>query len=169
MARQTKTARMFSTHVDLPEKKREALVEQLNATLADLFDLYSQVKQAHWNVKGSGFIQLHELFDETAAEVLGFVDEVAERATALGGYACGTARMAAGASRLPEYPVEAEEGLEHVQALVERFGEVAGLLRKGIDESDELGDAGTADLYTQMSRAVDKRLWFLEAFVQGGE
>ncbi|MBA3433352.1 MAG: DNA starvation/stationary phase protection protein Dps, partial [Actinobacteria bacterium] len=96
----TKTKRSFDTRIDIPEESREKLVELLNARLADSFDLYSQLKQAHWNVKGSDFIQLHVLYDDVAERVLGYVDEIAERATALGGLALGTVRMAADATTL---------------------------------------------------------------------
>ncbi|MGL5096296.1 MAG: DNA starvation/stationary phase protection protein Dps [Planctomycetia bacterium] len=109
----------FPTSVGLPADVREKTIALLNPVMADLFDLYSQTKQAHWNVKGMYFAQLHELFDDAAAEVLPFVDEVAERVTAVGGYATGTARMASKASRLPEYPVEAVNGADHLKALVD--------------------------------------------------
>jgi starvation-inducible DNA-binding protein len=168
MATQTKTdAIPFDTRIDLPAQARSGLVGLLNQSLADTFDLYSQTKQAHWNVKGRDFFQLHELFDAIADELTGIVDDLAERVTTLGGYATGTVRMAAECSTLPEYPTEAVEGLEHVEALVERFARYAAGIRKAIDESDDLGDKTTADLYTEISRAVDKRLWFLEAHLQG--
>src|SRR4026209_2573628 len=103
----TQTDRTFETRIDISADAREKLVELLNARLADSFDLYSQLKQAHWNVKGSYFIQLHELYDAVAESVLEFVDTIAERATALGGLALGTARMAASGSSLDEYPLDA--------------------------------------------------------------
>jgi starvation-inducible DNA-binding protein len=159
---------LFPTRIDLPADARTAMVRRLNQLLADTFDLYSQTKQAHWNVKGPDFYQLHELFDEIAGELLGFVDLLAERATALGGTAQGTARMAAASSTLPEYPAEAVDGLDHVEALAERFAGLAAEVRKGIDEANEVNDQSTADLFTEVSRAVDKRLWFLEAHLQGG-
>jgi starvation-inducible DNA-binding protein len=160
------TARRFSTQVSLPPEKREQLVEMLNEHLADSFDLMSQTKQAHWNVKGKDFYQLHLLFDEIAEELEGFVDLLAERATSLGGYATGTVRMAAENSALPEYPVDITEGMEHARALVERFGPYANRIRSAVDAAVALGDQSTADLYTEISRAVDKRLWFLEAHIQ---
>ena len=168
MARAAKTHEpTFKTHVDIPAEKREALVEMLNRHLADTFDMYSQAKQAHWNVKGKDFYQLHLLFDEVAEDLDGFVDLIAERATSLGGYATGTVRMAAEASSIPEYPTDAVAGPDHVRALVERLGTYANRVRQAIDDADELGDPSTADLYTEISRAVDKRLWFLEAHLQG--
>ena len=114
----TKTATAtFPTHIDLPETDREPLIELLNKRLADTADLYSQVKQAHWNVKGPNFFQLHQLFDQLAGEVFPYIDLIAERATALGGVATGTVRMAAASSMLPEYPVEATDEQRHLKAL----------------------------------------------------
>jgi starvation-inducible DNA-binding protein len=162
----TVKARTFRTSIDLSPDVRNNVVTLLNARLADSLDLYSQMKQAHWNVKGMDFIQLHELFDEIAERTLEYVDNIAERATELGGYATGTARMAAASSSLPEYPTEATEGREHLEAVVERMALYAKNIREGIDQADDLEDKDTADLFTEISRAVDKDLWFLEAHLQ---
>src|SRR5262245_38629171 len=117
-------ARTFRTRIDLPADTRARMIDLLNQQLADLFDLYSQTKQAHWNVKGEEFYQLHELFDELAGGVLEFVDLVAERATALGGEARGTARMAAANSRVPEYPEGVFDSLPTVDAVADRYAAV---------------------------------------------
>jgi starvation-inducible DNA-binding protein len=156
----------FPTHIDLPENDRQPLIELLNGRLADTADLYSQIKQAHWNVKGPNFFQLHLLFDQLAGEVFPFIDLIAERATALGGVAMGTVRMAAENSVLPEYPVEAAEGQRHLKALIERYAVYTANIRKAIDVADERHDRSTADLFTEISRAADKEMWFLEAHVQ---
>jgi starvation-inducible DNA-binding protein len=156
----------FQTHIDLPESDRQPLIELLNGRLADTADLYSQVKQAHWNVKGPDFFQLHQLFDQLAAELFPFIDLIAERAASLGGVATGTVRMAASRSTLPEYPVEATEGQRHLTALIERYATFAANIRKAIDVADERHDRSTADLFTEVSRAADKQLWFLESHVQ---
>jgi starvation-inducible DNA-binding protein len=160
--------RMVKTSNDLPAEQREQLVALLNQQLADTFDLMSQTKEAHWNVKGPNFYQLHELFDELATSLLGHVDSIAERATALGGLATGTVRMAASATRLPEFPLEVTRDLEVVGCLVERYASLATTTREAIGTADELGDADTADLFTEVSRDLDKHLWFLEAHVQEG-
>ncbi|RUL88796.1 DNA starvation/stationary phase protection protein Dps [Tautonia sociabilis] len=159
--------RMFRTHVDIPQKKRAQLVTLLNQHVAEALDLYSQVKQAHWNVKGKHFYSIHTLTDTFAAEVIEFVDDLAERATALGGYVHGTVRMAAEATTLPEYPMDLVDDMGHVAALVDRIGHFASSVRSAIDTAEELGDKDTADLYTGISRQVDKRLWFFEAHLQG--
>ncbi len=156
-------ARFYPTRIDLSADIRQQVVSILSPTLATTLDLKTQAKQAHWNVKGLNFYQLHELFDVLAGELEGYVDMVAERITALGGTAMGTARIAANESLLPEYSFDAVEGPEHVEALAERYAAYAAHLREGIEKTEELGDADTADLYTEISREVDKRLWFLEA------
>jgi starvation-inducible DNA-binding protein len=161
------TAQLFDTRIDLPARGREKLIQLLNQQLADTFDLYGQCKQAHWNVKGPQFHQLHELFDNLAAQVNGYVDLIAERATALGGTALGTVRMAAEASRLTEYPLDATGSMQHVEALSERFAALAGTTRSAIKTAEEEDDASTADLFTEVSRGLDKSLWFLEAHLQG--
>jgi starvation-inducible DNA-binding protein len=162
----TQTKRTFSTRIDIVEASREELVQLLNARLADTFDLYSQLKQAHWNVKGSDFIQLHKLYDDVAESVLEYVDMIAERATALGGLALGTARMAAAASTLDEYPVGAVEGMDTVSAIADRLAAYGASVRAAIDAAVDLHDQDTADLFTEVSRAIDKHLWFIEAHLQ---
>lgn len=156
----------FATRNDIPHRTRETMITLLNQQLADTFDLYSQTKQAHWNVKGTNFYQLHLLFDEVADSIFEFVDMIAERVTALGGYAEGTARMAAGASRLAEFPTDLSDGRHFVAVLAERLAQYAATTREAINTASEDGDQSTADLFTEISRAVDKQLWFLEAHLQ---
>jgi starvation-inducible DNA-binding protein len=162
----TQTGRTFETRIDIPAEAREKLIALLNARLADTFDLYSQLKQAHWNVKGSDFIQLHLLYDDVAESVLEYVDTIAERATSLGGLALGTARMAAEATTLDDYPIDAIDGMETVSVVADRLAAYGESVREGIDAATELGDMDTADLFTEVSRAIDKHLWFVEAHLQ---
>jgi starvation-inducible DNA-binding protein len=162
----TQTNRTFSTRIEIADSTRDEIVELLNARLADTFDLYSQLKQAHWNVKGSDFIQLHELYDLVAESVLEYVDKIAERATSLGGLALGTARMAAAASTLEEYPGDAVAGMDTVEAIADRLGAYGASVRAAIEAALELDDQDTADLFIEVSRAIDKHLWFVEAHQQ---
>jgi starvation-inducible DNA-binding protein len=162
----TAIERTFQTSVDIPADTRAEMIALLNQTLADTSDLYSQTKQAHWNVKGIHFYPLHLLFDQLAEKRIGEADDLAERATELGGYATGTIRMAAAASRLPEIPTDIDDGVDYVRALVERYALHANNTRSGIDQADKAGDMDTADLLTEISRELDKDLWFLQAHVQ---
>jgi len=157
---------MFKTKNDVPEATRVKVVELLNARLADCIDLQTQTKQAHWNVKGPNFIALHELFDQINEAVEDHVDDIAERAVQLGGIAEGTARMVARRSSLAEYPAMAVDGRSHVEALSSALAAFGAAARKGIDQANELGDLDTADLFTEVSRGIDKWLWFVEAHLQ---
>ena len=157
---------MFKTKNDLPEATRVKVVELLNARLADCKDLQTQAKQAHWNVKGPNFIALHKLFDEINEDMDNYVDEIAERAVQLGGVAEGTARMVAKRSSLTEYPANAVDGRSHVEAVSTALATFGKASRMAIDEANDLYDLDTADLFTEVSRGIDKWLWFVEAHLQ---
>jgi starvation-inducible DNA-binding protein len=154
---------MYDTRNDLPANVREQVIALLNARLAEAIDLGAQSKYAHWNVKGPNFIALHELFDKVAESIEEQTDTIAERITALGGRAYGTIRAVARNSTLKPYPEEISEGLAHVDALSAALADHGAKLRAAIDAADRLGDADTADLFTGVSREMDKHLWFLEA------
>jgi len=157
---------MYDTRNDLPASVRTPIVSLLNSRLADAIDLGTQAKQAHWNVKGPSFIGLHKLFDDVNTDVEEYVDLLAERLVQLGGVAEGTARCAAERSSLPEYPLDIADGREHVDALSTALSVFGKSCRQGVDTCDELGDSDTADLLTEISRGIDKWLWFVEAHQQ---
>jgi starvation-inducible DNA-binding protein len=159
----TANARTYPTSIGVPEHNRQAIIALLNARLADSTDLRTQLKWAHWNVKGMYFIQLHELFDSVASHLEEQTDMIAERAAALGGVANGTVREAAAKSGLKEADLSASDGASMLKFLVHNVAHHANAVRTAIQESDDLGDATTADLFTQLSRELDKDLWFLEA------
>jgi starvation-inducible DNA-binding protein len=157
---------MYDTRNDLAPRVRTKAIEILGARLADAIDLGAQVKHAHWNVKGPHFIALHELFDTIAEGIEEHVDTIAERITALGGTAYGTVASVARATSLPPYPQDITEGLQHVEALAHALADFGKKARKAIADTGEIGDAGTSDLFTGISRDIDKHLWFLEAHLQ---
>ncbi len=157
------SAPLHPTMNDLPEKCRKKIIKILNRQLTDAIDLKLQIKQAHWNVKGSNFIGLHELFDKVAAEVDDSVDEIAERAVALGGTALGTIGAVAAHTTLPEYPTNISAAADHVDALSIALSCFGKSTREAIKEFNELNDDDSADLMTQISRLIDKRLWMIEA------
>ena len=157
---------MYSTKNDLPEGSRRTICEMLNSRLAEAIDLGLQAKQAHWNVKGSSFYALHKLFDEIAEGVQEHVDDIAERLVQLGGIAEGTISVLEQRSKLPEYPLTIADGVEHLIALQTSVAQFAEAVRKAIDEAAETPDADTADLMTEVSRAMDKYLWLIEAHLR---
>jgi len=157
---------MNKTRDDLPEKIRTQMVTVLQERLAEGVDLVTQAKQAHWNVKGPNFIALHELFDKVYVNAGDHVDLLAERIIQLGGTAEGTARVVAKRSHLPEYPLTITGGKEHVEALSHSLAYFGETIRKAINQADEIGDKDTADIFTEISRSLDKDLWFVEAHAQ---
>src|SRR6186997_660291 len=108
---------MYKSPSQLPEESRVKIAETLNARLTDGLDLHTQIKVAHWNVKGPHFAALHPLFETFAVGLALHNDGFAERAVTLGGRAFGTARHVARSSRLDEYPQETTRDLEHVRLL----------------------------------------------------
>lgn len=162
----TAVARSYSSSVGVPDQNRQALIALLGARLADSSDLRSQVKWAHWNLKGMHFIQLHLLFDSVAGHLLEQTDTIAERITTLGGVAHGTVREAAAKSTLNEADLSASDGPSMLKFLVHNVAHHANALRTAVQEANDLDDAITADLFTQLTRELDKDLWFLEAHLQ---
>lgn len=159
-------SKLYKTKIDIPADRRTELVSLLNQRLADSIDLGTQMKQAHWNIKGPAFISLHELFDKIYNDVEQYTDIIAERVVQLGGTAEGTARISASRSRLSEYPHTISDGPSHVDAVSTALADFGKEMRLSIFESDELEDADTTDIFTEISRGVDKWLWFVEAHLQ---
>ena len=156
----------IKTRNDLGPNLRSKMIVLLNAHLAQLIDLGARVKHAHWNAKGPHFIALHTLFDQLYAHLLEHTDTIAERLTALGGIAHGTLQAAAHGTHLKAYPLQITDGLEHVDYLAHSFAEVAKETRKTITITEEAGDLATSDVLIEITRALDKDLWFLEAHIQ---
>jgi len=166
-SRSREPARLFQTKNDLPEARRVEVIALLNQRLADCIDLQTQCKQAHWNVKGPSFIGLHKLFDDINESVEAYVDLIAERIVQLGGIAEGTIGAVEGRSTLVDYPLTLSSGAEHVAALSDALAAFGRTARVGIEEMNELEDADSADMLTDISRGVDQWLWFVEAHQQG--
>jgi starvation-inducible DNA-binding protein len=160
------SVRLYPTKNSLPEASRREAVGLLNQRLADAIDLQTQCKQAHWNVKGPAFIALHKLFDEINEAVEDYIDLLAERVVQLGGIAEGTAGIVAKRTTLPDYPIGLAAGAEHVVVLSDALAAFGRTARVGIEEMNELEDADSADILTEISRGIDKWLWFVEAHTQ---
>lgn len=154
------------TRNDLPEDVRSQMIELCNHRLASAIDLATQVKQAHWNVKGPSFWGLHKLFDEIAAATQVYVDSIAERVAQLGGQVEGTMKFVQERTTLAEYPATIKEGTEHVKALSAALATFGRCAREAIDLADDAEDKDTADIFTEVSRGTDQWLWFVEAHTQ---
>jgi starvation-inducible DNA-binding protein len=154
---------MYKTPSQLPETARTELVRTLNERLADGLDLHSQIKVAHWNVRGPQFPALHPLFEQFADQLAVHNDAIAERAVTLGGLAVGSTRAVAKASRLPDYPADTTRDLDHVKLLAERFESYLAGVRESRGIGEKLGDTDTVDLLTGVITEFEKNSWFLRA------
>ena len=154
---------MAESRLDLNTVAREKSLALLGPTLAGATDLMLATKEAHWNVRGPNFIALHKLFDEFNAAMGEYVDELAERVIQLSGHAHGTLQAAAKTSTLPVYPEGLVQEKDHLKALASQTAALGALARTGIESADKAGDAATADLFTELTRGLDKWLWFVEA------
>jgi starvation-inducible DNA-binding protein len=152
---------------DLADNAKKTSIGVLQGCLTDSIDLYNATRHAHWNVKGLHFRSFHLMFEEFYTQLAADIDELAERLVQLGGTAMGTSQSVQSDTRLPPYPAEIKGGMDHVKALLDRYGPVAKALREGIDTTDEAGDVDTADLLTGISRNIDKAVWMMEAHTQG--
>lgn len=157
---------MYKTPSELPESARLKVAEALNARLADGLDLHSQIKVAHWNIKGPHFASLHPLFETYAVSLANFNDTIAERAVTLGGRAYGTARHAAGHSSIPEYPQETSRDLDHVKLLAERIDVYLKGIRATRSAAEAQADIDTVDLMTTIATEFEKHGWFLKASLE---
>lgn len=157
---------MYKSPSPLPPESRQQLSDTANARLADGLDLHSQIKVAHWNIKGPQFAALHPLFETFAVALAAFNDEIAERVVTLGGKAYGTVRHAAKVSTLTEYPQETTKDLEHVRLLAERFDAYLKGVRESRGVAEKLGDPDTADIFTQVITEFEKHTWFLRASLE---
>ena len=160
---------MYETENDISKSQRAEMNALMNQRLADAIDLQMQMKQAHWNVKGPSFIALHEVFDKVSEAVEGYVDTIAERIVQLGGIAEGTVRTVGARTRLEEYPLNIADGMAHVEGVARALSTFGREVRNTIGLADELGDADTADIFTEISRGTDKWLWFVEAHSQAAK
>jgi starvation-inducible DNA-binding protein len=155
-----------ATSISLGATQRDELIKILNRSLATLTDLSTATKNAHWNVKGGNFYALHLLFDDIVKGMSEFNDTIAERVAALGGTAAGTLQQAVSGTTLEQYPTNIFSGMAHVEALAQRFAKAGAEARQAIKETETLGDSASSDIFIDITRTLDKYLWFLEAHLQ---
>lgn len=163
---ETQTTTKFKTRNGLPEETRGLMVSLLNERVADLIVLRGLAKQMHWNVRGPHFRQLHLAYDDAADSLDEPVDMMAERVAILGGVVEGTPRMAVRNSNLADIDIRITNDMDTVTALADRWSETANVMRDAIERAGEAGDEVTVDLLTEVTRLLDKQLWFIEAHVQ---
>jgi len=130
------------------------------------YGLVAVLGWAFWRINEKKDAALRELFDKVAEHAEGHVDALAERITALGGTAVGTARAVAAKSSLKPYPENIFTGPQHLAALADALAAAAKASRQASEVADDLDDEVTADLFNEITAGLDKDLWFVEAHLQ---
>ncbi|MBO7332311.1 MAG: DNA starvation/stationary phase protection protein Dps [Alphaproteobacteria bacterium] len=143
------------------EQQKEKSIVVLNQFVTDFLCLALATKQAHWNMRGSNFISVHEMLDPFNEKLLEYVDLFAERAVQLGGTALGTAQEIVKVTKLSPYPTDIYATTQHLILLQQQYGEVANAVRQVVENGE--ADADTIDILTGASEDLDKFLWFIEA------
>jgi len=160
---ETKKQKMVPTALDMATENRKKLAAILNQTLADMSDLKSHAKQAHWNLRGENFVSYHKLADKVADEADAAADSVAERCAQIGGYVYGLLSHAAKNTTVPAFPEDVNDEEDCMDALLESVSHICGTCRKNIAATQDLSDYATSDMYIDITRAFDKLAWMLNA------
>lgn len=156
---------MFVTRQPLAPEDRTMVVEKLNLVTLSLIDLATQIQLAHWRVRGPGFFPAHDLYGQIYESVFEFIDRVAERSAALGGFPDGTVRQAAQGSVLPEYNLGLILADDHNKALSQQLVRMSAFAYECVEALEE-ADCVTTNMLEELIECLDKNNWFLEGHFQ---
>lgn len=154
----------MKTNIGLTDDARLEISQLLNLLLADEYVLYVTTRDYHWNVTGPEFRSLHRQFEEQYGQIAQWIDDVAERARAIGTGARGNwadLTQAARSSAEPGIGLSAELMLSGLLALHEDL--IVQLRTDSATCTDRFQDAGTADFLTGLMEQHEKAAWMLRA------
>jgi starvation-inducible DNA-binding protein len=152
-------------NIGIADKDRQAVAEILNTLLADEYVLYTKTRNFHWNVTGLQFNDLHKFFEAQYEELDDTVDEVAERARALGARAFGTLEEFRQHTRLKETPGTVPAAKDMLSELLADHETIIRVLRQDVEKADQSGDVGTNDFLTGLLEKHEKASWMLRSFL----
>ena len=155
----------MNPNLGIDESQRVEIVRILNAVLADEYVLYTKTRNYHWNVVGPQFNDLHKFFESQYEALDDTVDEVAERARALGSHALGTLTEFVQRARLKENPGQHPDAKGMLAALSADHEALIRNLRTDAEVTmDQHKDAGTNDFLVGLMEKHEKMAWMLRAF-----
>jgi starvation-inducible DNA-binding protein len=157
----------MQTNIGLTDPQRAGVIDILNTILADEYVLYTKTRNFHWNVVGPQFNDLHKFFEAQYTELNVIVDDVAERARALGGEAAGSLAEFTKRARLGEQPGKSLPARAMLSALLADHEALIRHLRTDLEVcAEKHHDAGTNDFLTGLMEQHEKMAWMLRAFVE---
>jgi starvation-inducible DNA-binding protein len=158
----------MAVSIGLSQKQRQGVVEILSQLLADEYLLYTKTRNYHWNVVGPQFNDLHKFFEDQYEALDEIIDDVAERARALGGRAVATLAEFMKLARLREHPGRQLAAREMLRDLLADHEVLIQTLRRDLDVvMARHGDAGTNDFLTGLMERHEKMAWMLRSFLEG--
>ncbi|MBM3382784.1 MAG: DNA starvation/stationary phase protection protein [Betaproteobacteria bacterium] len=166
IAKKKPTIVLQRTRHPLTETNRVEIVRILQPMQSGSIELYLQLKNAHWNVKGSGFSALHSLFDDASSNVLQFADELAEHTAILGGEPVATVQKLAAVPQLADAPLGMRNQDEFIKVMTDRVSYFCGLVRDCLVSLERNNDPVTYDVCLRGLASLEKRLWMIESHIQ---
>lgn len=143
-------------------KASETLTDNMQSVLVDLVELHLQGKQAHWNVVGKNFRDLHLQLDEIIEDARLFADQMAERMRALHAVPDGRSAVVAKGTSLDEFPSGLVDTKDTVTMVVAMLEAAVGRMREVHDQVDE-EDPTTADILHGMIEKFEQYAWMVNA------
>lgn len=152
---------MLHSYENLSDQVRAEAARLMQDLLYSGIDLYLQIKETHWTVRGRDFIALHRLFDEVADNVREISDDFAERIAQLGHKPNGTVQIVAANTSLPPYPDKVPSVDIHVEVVSQHLGAFISHGSNTVTKLDELEDVISSDLVVGSMRGLSKQLWMI--------
>jgi starvation-inducible DNA-binding protein len=138
------------------------LSSNLQRVLTDLVELHLQGKQAHWNVVGANFRDLHLQLDELVDFAREASDTVAERMRALDAIPDGRSDTVAGSTTLPQFPAYEHSTTEVIDLITVRVYGAVDTLRT-VHDAVDAEDPSTADILHQLIDGLEKLAWLIKS------
>jgi len=157
---------MTTPNIGIRDNDRQSVIAILNTLLADEYVLYTKTRNYHWNVTGPQFNDLHKFFETQYEALDDTVDEVAERARALGGRAAGSLEEFRTLARLSEDVGKVPAARDMLATLLADHEALTRTLRADVDTVTDKQDTGTADFLTGLLEQHEKAAWMLRSFLE---
>jgi len=152
--------------IGIPDHDIEEIAALLNKLLADEYVLYTKTRNAHWNVVGLNFFELHKLFENQYQSLDKMIDDIAERVRSLGHFALGSLKDFLSVTHMDEENQDFSDAKQIIQTLVHDHESIIRIIRNDITPiSEKYRDLGTAGFVTGLMEQHEKITWMLRASV----
>jgi len=152
--------------IPLEAEKRQAINNDLQATVVELLELFHDAKQSHWNLRGPLYFPLHENLQEYADTYRMYADLLAERQLQIGLPADGRTETIVQTANLPKFPGGFLSDRQVLEIMTERIYTIAKRVRARIESTSKNGDEVTSNKFQDLSYVLDKQVWQFRVHMQ---